>query len=74
MERCRLPGHWRAQRSAPDLRRRATHLAELGHLGPMDVVLNMDRLLATGELDPGQHVLVLSNSPVAAWTVTLWEV
>ncbi|WP_055550569.1 3-oxoacyl-[acyl-carrier-protein] synthase III C-terminal domain-containing protein [Streptomyces kanamyceticus] len=52
----------------------ATHLAELGHLGPMDVVLNMDRLLATGELERGQHVLVLSNSPVAAWTVTLWEV
>ncbi|THC51880.1 3-oxoacyl-[acyl-carrier-protein] synthase III C-terminal domain-containing protein [Streptomyces sp. A1499] len=52
----------------------ATHLAELGHLGPMDVVLNLDRLLATGEVGRGQHVLVLSNSPVAAWTVTLWEV
>lgn len=52
----------------------STHLAELGHLGPMDVVLNLDRLLAGGELEPGGHVLVLSNSPVAAWTVTLWEV
>ncbi|MCF3123572.1 MULTISPECIES: 3-oxoacyl-[acyl-carrier-protein] synthase III C-terminal domain-containing protein [Streptomyces] len=52
----------------------ATHLAELGHLGPMDVVLNLDRLLASGELTSGRHVLVLSNSPVAAWTVTLWEV
>ncbi|MFF0627207.1 3-oxoacyl-[acyl-carrier-protein] synthase III C-terminal domain-containing protein [Streptomyces sp. NPDC004296] len=52
----------------------ATHLAAYGHLGPMDVVLNLDRLLATGEVDPGRHVLVLSNSPVAAWTVTLWEV
>lgn len=52
----------------------AEHLTRLGHLGPMDVVLNLDRLLATGEVAPGQHILVLSNSPVAAWTVTLWEV
>ncbi|WP_225099510.1 3-oxoacyl-[acyl-carrier-protein] synthase III C-terminal domain-containing protein [Streptomyces sp. CoH27] len=52
----------------------ATHLADYGHLGPMDVVLNLDRLLALGELERGAYVLVLSNSPVAAWTVTLWEV
>ncbi|MDX3229143.1 3-oxoacyl-[acyl-carrier-protein] synthase III C-terminal domain-containing protein [Streptomyces sp. ME19-01-6] len=50
------------------------HLAEYGHLGAMDVVLNLDRLLATGELAPGDLVLVLNNSPVAAWAVTLWEV
>ncbi|GAA3390674.1 3-oxoacyl-[acyl-carrier-protein] synthase III C-terminal domain-containing protein [Streptomyces roseoviridis] len=50
------------------------HLAAYGHLGAMDVVLNLDRLLATGELAPGDLVLVLNNSPVAAWAVTLWEV
>jgi 3-oxoacyl-[acyl-carrier-protein] synthase-3 len=50
------------------------HLGELGHLGAMDVVLNLDRLLASGELAPGDLVLVLNNSPVAAWAVTLWEV
>ncbi len=50
------------------------HLAELGHLGAMDVVLNLDRLLAGGEVSAGDLVLVLNNSPVAAWTVTLWEV
>lgn len=50
------------------------HLGELGHLGAMDVVLNLDRLLASGELAPGDLVLVLNNSPVAAWTVTLWQV
>ena len=50
------------------------HLAEYGHLGPMDVVLNLDRLLASGQLERGQFVLVLNNSPVAAWAVTLWEV
>jgi 3-oxoacyl-[acyl-carrier-protein] synthase III len=50
------------------------HLRELGHLGAMDVVLNLDRLLASGELAPGDLVLVLNNSPVAAWAVTLWQV
>ncbi|MCC2274662.1 3-oxoacyl-ACP synthase [Streptomyces sp. ET3-23] len=50
------------------------HLAEYGHLGAMDVVLNLDRLLASGELAQGDLVLVLNNSPVAAWAVTLWEV
>lgn len=49
-------------------------LTVLGHLGAMDVVLNFDRLLATGELAEGDLVLVLNNSPVAAWAVTLWEV
>ncbi|MEU1163515.1 3-oxoacyl-[acyl-carrier-protein] synthase III C-terminal domain-containing protein, partial [Streptomyces sp. NPDC005921] len=50
------------------------HLAEYGHLGAADVVLNMDALLAGGELDQGDLVLVLNNSQVAAWAVTLWEV
>lgn len=50
------------------------HLADFGHLGAMDVVLNLDRLLRCGELVEGDLVLVLNNSPVAAWTVTLWEV
>ena len=49
-------------------------LARYGHLGAMDVVLNLDRLLGSGELSPGDLVLVLNNSPVAAWAVTLWEV
>jgi 3-oxoacyl-[acyl-carrier-protein] synthase III len=50
------------------------NLAEYGHLGAMDVVLNLDRLLARGELATGDLVLVLNNSPVAAWAATLWEV
>ncbi|MEV1011815.1 3-oxoacyl-[acyl-carrier-protein] synthase III C-terminal domain-containing protein [Streptomyces sp. NPDC049881] len=50
------------------------HLAAYGHLGAMDVVLNLDRRLARGDLRPGDLVLVLNNSPVAAWAVTLWEV
>ncbi|MFD7662138.1 3-oxoacyl-[acyl-carrier-protein] synthase III C-terminal domain-containing protein [Streptomyces sp. NPDC059788] len=50
------------------------HLQSYGHTGAMDVVLNLDRLPARGELAPGDLVLVLNNSPVAAWAVTLWEV
>lgn len=50
------------------------HLAAYGHLGAMDVVLNLDRLLAGGELGRGDLVLVLNNSPVAAWAATLWEI
>jgi 3-oxoacyl-[acyl-carrier-protein] synthase-3 len=49
-------------------------LVEHGHLGAMDVVLNLQRLLDSGEVAEGDHVLVLNNSPVAAWAVTLWEV
>ncbi len=49
-------------------------LSDYGHLGAMDVVLNLDRLLGSGELRTGDLVLVLNNSPVAAWAVTLWEV
>ncbi|MFE2726863.1 3-oxoacyl-[acyl-carrier-protein] synthase III C-terminal domain-containing protein [Kitasatospora sp. NPDC059327] len=50
------------------------HLTELGHLGPMDIVLNLDRLLATGDLVRGDHVVVLGNARVAAWTVSLFEI
>jgi 3-oxoacyl-[acyl-carrier-protein] synthase-3 len=50
------------------------NLASYGHLGAMDVVLNLDRLLRTGELAGGDLVLVLNNSPAAAWAATLWEV
>ncbi|ONI91143.1 3-oxoacyl-ACP synthase [Saccharothrix sp. ALI-22-I] len=50
------------------------HLSRYGHLGAMDVVLNLDRLLRTGGLAEGDHVLVLNNSPVAAWAVTLWRI
>lgn len=51
-----------------------THLADYGHLGAMDVVLNLDRLLASGDVSTGDHVLILNNSPVAAWAVTLWQI
>ncbi|MCX5123638.1 MULTISPECIES: 3-oxoacyl-ACP synthase [unclassified Streptomyces] len=50
------------------------HLADAGHLGAMDVVLNLQRVVSMGGLSRGDFVLVLNNSPVAAWIVTLWEI
>jgi 3-oxoacyl-[acyl-carrier-protein] synthase-3 len=50
------------------------HLARYGHVGAMDVVLNLHQLLTSGEVREGDHVLVLNNSPVAAWAVSLWEI
>lgn len=50
------------------------NLAVYGHLGAMDVVVNLEALLRSGEVSEGDLVLVLNNSPVAAWAVTLWEV
>ncbi|MEV0455756.1 hypothetical protein [Catellatospora methionotrophica] len=50
------------------------HLAAYGHLGAMDVVLNLQTLLAGDDVAEGDRVLVINNSPTAAWSVTLWEV
>ncbi|WP_431973613.1 hypothetical protein [Micromonospora haikouensis] len=50
------------------------HLTVYGHLGAMDVVLNLQALVASGDVREGDHVLVLNNSPTAAWSVTLWEI
>jgi 3-oxoacyl-[acyl-carrier-protein] synthase-3 len=50
------------------------NLRRHGHLGAMDVVLNLHSLLEEGCLRTGQYVLVINNSPVAAWAVTLWEI
>jgi 3-oxoacyl-[acyl-carrier-protein] synthase-3 len=49
------------------------NLSRYGHLGAMDVVLNLQRFIETGEAGKGEHVLVLNNSPVAAWAASLWE-
>jgi 3-oxoacyl-[acyl-carrier-protein] synthase-3 len=50
------------------------NLVRYGHLGAMDVVLNLRDVLDSGDVDPGGLILVLNNSPVAAWATTLWEV
>ena len=51
-----------------------TNLARYGHLGSMDIPLNLQTGLDSGEVAPGDLVLVMNNSPVAAWSTMLVEV
>ena len=50
-----------------------TNLARYGHLGSMDVPLNLHTGIAGGEVAPGDLVLIMNNSPVAAWSTMLVE-
>ncbi|WP_072691312.1 3-oxoacyl-ACP synthase [Rhodococcus marinonascens] len=45
------------------------NLARFGHLGSVDIALNLER--AAGAQAPGDHVLVMNSSPVAAWSSAL---
>ncbi|WP_435592941.1 3-oxoacyl-ACP synthase [Nocardia sp. bgisy118] len=45
------------------------NLAGFGHLGSMDMLVNLD--LAARTRAPGDHVLLLNSSPVAAWSTSL---
>lgn len=47
----------------------AENLARYGHLGPIDVLANLEA--AAPAVAPGGHVLVMNSSPVAAWSSTL---
>ena len=50
-----------------------TNLARYGHLGSMDIPLNLHTGVESGEVAPGDLVLVMNNSPVAAWSSMLVE-
>lgn len=47
------------------------NVREYGHVGPVDVLFNLD--CAYNELRAGDRVLVLNSSPVAAWSCALFE-
>jgi 3-oxoacyl-[acyl-carrier-protein] synthase III len=51
-----------------------SNLLNFGHLGPMDIILNYFSLLETQKCCKGDKVLVMNNSPVAAWSSLLFEV
>lgn len=50
------------------------NLRSHGHLGPVDVLANLSGGVASGEFTHGDLVLVMNNSPVAAWSSILIEV
>ena len=50
------------------------NLARYGHLGSMDVPLNLQTGIESSEFARGDLVLVMNNSPVAAWSTMLVEI
>lgn len=50
------------------------NLKQYGHLGPIDVMLNYQTGLEKGLFNPGDCVLIMNNSPVAAWSSMLLRV
>lgn len=50
------------------------NLRAYGHLGPNDVFLNLYTALERKELSPGDRVVLISVSPVAAWSLLLVEI
>ncbi|MER5638836.1 3-oxoacyl-[acyl-carrier-protein] synthase III C-terminal domain-containing protein [Kitasatospora sp. NPDC002227] len=51
-----------------------SNLRAYGHVGSTDIALNLQTGLAEGEFRTGDLVLVMNNSPVAAWSSMLVEV
>jgi 3-oxoacyl-[acyl-carrier-protein] synthase-3 len=47
------------------------NLRHYGHLGPADVLLNLDTALRRGELPDGGPAVLINASPVAAWSLLL---
>lgn len=47
------------------------NLKRYGHLGPLDVIFNLKTGIESGDIKPGEKVLIMNNSPVAAWSSIL---
>jgi 3-oxoacyl-[acyl-carrier-protein] synthase-3 len=52
----------------------AMNLARFGHLGAADIFLNYQTGMESGIFRKGEKVLIMNNSPVAAWSSILIEV
>lgn len=50
------------------------NLKKYGHLGPLDVILNYQTGIDSGTIKKGDKVLIMNNSPVAAWSTILMQV
>lgn len=48
-----------------------SNLARFGHVGAADIFLNLREGIVSGRFKKGERVLILNNSPVAAWAATL---
>ncbi|WP_143305904.1 ketoacyl-ACP synthase III family protein [Chitinophaga vietnamensis] len=52
----------------------AVNLSQYGHLGAGDIFLNYQTGIQSGLFQKGEKVLIMNNSPVAAWSSVLIEV
>jgi 3-oxoacyl-[acyl-carrier-protein] synthase-3 len=50
------------------------NLRTLGHLGSIDIIANLATGMASGEFAEGDLVLVMTNSPAAAWSSMVVEI
>lgn len=50
------------------------NLRRYGHLGPADIMLNYQAGMDKGLFQRGERVLIMNNSPVAAWSAVIIEV
>jgi 3-oxoacyl-[acyl-carrier-protein] synthase-3 len=50
------------------------NLTAYGHLGPIDVLANLQAGVESKEFGPGDLVLAMNNSPVAAWSSMVVEI
>jgi 3-oxoacyl-[acyl-carrier-protein] synthase III len=50
------------------------NLRRYGHLGPADIMLNYQAGMDKGLFQRGDKVLIMNNSPVAAWSAVIIEV
>jgi 3-oxoacyl-[acyl-carrier-protein] synthase-3 len=50
------------------------NLKNYGHLGPMDIMLNLGSGIESGLFKKGELILLMDNSPVAAWGSILVQI
>lgn len=50
------------------------NLGKYGHLGPMDIIMNLKTGVENGLFQKDNHLLIMNNSPVAVWTSLLIKI
>lgn len=49
------------------------HLEKYGHLGAADILINLQGAIESGSVQQGQNLVIMNNSPVAAWSTIVIE-
>lgn len=51
-----------------------SNCSQFGHLGDIDILLNLETSIRQGEFKSGNHVVLMNASPTACWSVVLIRV